>query len=299
MADAEHDPATEEDFLSEDVRELETPPLRSVGGPGPYLGRGHVTINDARRAAWVPDVEYTTGERIEDPSAPGGIRYATGYQSDWSRAVDLPELQDALARGLSPDIDEYGTRIGLNPYDLRGIAPYLQRWSDEDIARTNKALSQAKSAKTMKLVKALGMMAGIAAGGVAGPLLGGAAAGAGAGAGAGAAGAGAGAGAGIGAGVTSGLTSAGLNAALQYGLKGLLGGDWNLDWQNLLMSLGIGGLTGGAGAGLTSAGINPTLARILASQLAPTLRAGVSGEWDPMAFGTAGARAGLRTLGRA
>jgi hypothetical protein len=146
------------------------PALGSISDLTPFSQRGHVIINHAGRAAWVPDVEYNTGVREEGPE---GIRYVKDWRSDWSRAVDLPHLQDALARGLTRDIDEYGTRIGLNPYDITKLGPYLKPWSDEDIRRANEAVAAAKRKKSRSAVRGatvlLGPILGAAGGALAAP----------------------------------------------------------------------------------------------------------------------------------
>jgi hypothetical protein len=137
-------------MLASAVPAASQPASSAISDLTPFSGPGHVIINDAGRAAWVPDVEYNTGVREEGPD---GIRYVKGWRSDWSRAVDLPHLQDALARGLTRDIDEYGTRIGLNPYDVTKLGPYLRPWSDEDIRRANEAVAAAKRKQSRSAVR--------------------------------------------------------------------------------------------------------------------------------------------------
>jgi hypothetical protein len=146
------------------------PAPSAVSDLAPFSGPGHVIINEAGRAAWVPDVEYYTGVREEGPDGP---RYVKAWKSDWSRAVDLPHLQDALARGLTRDIDEYGTRIGLNPYDVTKLGPYLRPWSDEDIRRANEAVAAAKRKQGRSAVRGGGVLlgpVGAAAGALAAPV---------------------------------------------------------------------------------------------------------------------------------
>jgi hypothetical protein len=131
------------------------PAAPSISDVTPFSTRGHVIIDDVGRAAWVPDVEFNTGVREEGPE---GIRYVKGWMSDWSRAIDLPHLTDALARGLTRDIDEFGTRIGLNPYDVTKLDRYLKPWSDEDIRRANEAVAAAKRKKTRSAISGAGVL---------------------------------------------------------------------------------------------------------------------------------------------
>ena len=56
-------------MLASAVPAASQPASSAISDLTPFSGPGHVIINDAGRAAWVPDVEYNTGVREEGPDA--------------------------------------------------------------------------------------------------------------------------------------------------------------------------------------------------------------------------------------